>query len=146
LSNPTSKVECTPAEAIRWSQGRAIVATGTAFDPVSYEGKTHVIGQANNVFIFPGMGLACILSGAEEVTDALFLAAARRLADCVGQDRLDAGAIYPDQKELRNVSAHIATTVVGEVYRQRGVESHGRESIEQMVREAMWYPDYPNYE
>lgn len=145
LSNPTSKVECTPAEAIRWSQGRAIVATGTAFDPVRYEGKTHVIGQANNVFVFPGMGLGCILSGVQEVTDSLFLASAHRLADCVGQDRLDAGAIYPDQKELRNVAAHVATAVIGAVRRKQGRQPDSRESIEQTVRKAMWYPDYPNY-
>ena len=145
LSNPTSKVECTPAEAIRWSQGRAIVATGTAFDPVRHEGHTHIIGQANNVYIFPGMGLGCILSGVGEVTDSLFLAAARRLADCVGQDRLDAGAIYPDQKDLRNVAAHVATAVIAEVQRQQGGPPDGRESIEQMVREAMWFPEYPTY-
>jgi malic enzyme len=145
LSNPTSKVECTPAEAIRWSQGRAIVATGTAFDPVRYEDKTHIIGQANNVFVFPGMGLGCILSGVQEVTESLFLAAAHRLADCVGQDRLDAGAIYPDQKELRNVAAHVATAVIGEVQRQQGGQPAGQESVEQMVGKAMWFPDYPTY-
>jgi malic enzyme len=145
LSNPTSKVECTPAEALRWSQGRAIVGTGTAFDPVRCEGKTHVIGQANNVFVFPGVGLGCILSGVQEVTDSLFLAAARRLADCVGQDRLDAGAIYPDQKDLRNVAAHVATAVIGEVQRQQGGQTDGREPVEQMVREAMWLPDYPTF-
>jgi malic enzyme len=145
LSNPTSKVECTPAEAIRWSQGRAIVATGTAFDPVRFEGKTHVIGQANNVFVFPGMGLGCILSGVQEVTDSLFLTAAHRLADCVGQDRLDAGAIYPDQKELRNVAARVASAVIDEVQRQQGGQTVGREAIEQKVREAMWYPEYPDY-
>jgi malic enzyme len=143
LSNPTSKVECTPAEAVRWSQGRAIVATGTAFDPVRCEGKSYVIGQANNVFVFPGMGLGCILSGVQEVTDSLFLTAAHRLADCVGQDRLDAGAIYPDQKELRNVAAHVATAVIGEVQRQQGGQPRGDESIEQTVREAMWFPEYP---
>ncbi len=145
LSNPTSKVECTPAEALRWSQGRAIVATGTAFDPVDYEGKTRVIGQANNVFVFPGMGLGCVLSGVQEVTDALFLAAAHRLADCVGQDRLDAGAIYPDQKELRNVAAQVAAAVIAEVQRQQGGQPHGRESIDTMVRAAMWFPEYPTY-
>ena len=145
LSNPTSKVECTPAEAIRWSEGRAIVATGTAFDPVRYEGKTHVIGQANNVFIFPGMGLGCILSGVQEVTDSLFLAAAHCLAGCVGQDRLDAGAIYPDQKELRNVAAQVAAAVIGTVQRQQGGQPSGRESVERIVREAMWFPEYSVY-
>ena len=145
LSNPTSQVECTPAEALRWSQGRAIVATGTAFDPVRYEGRTHVIGQANNVFVFPGMGLGCILSGVAEVSDALFLVAARRLADCVGQERLDAGAIYPDQRELRAVAAHVATAVVAAVERQQGGQPHGPESAEQRVRAAMWFPEYPTY-
>ena len=91
------------------------------------------------------MGLACILSGVQDVTDALFLAAARQLADCVGQDRLDAGAIYPDQKELRNVAAHVATAVIAEVQRQQDGRSAGRESIEQMVRDAMWHPEYPIY-
>jgi malic enzyme len=145
LSNPTSKVECTPAEAVRWSQGRAIVATGTAFDPVRYEGQNHVIGQANNVFVFPGMGLGCILSGVQEVTDSLFLAAAHRLADCVGQDRLDAGAIYPDQKELRSVAAHVATAVIGEVQPRQDGQPGDPALIEQMVREAMWFPEYPTY-
>ena len=115
-----------------------IVYTPTAFDPVRYEGKAHVIGQANNVCVFPGMGLGCTLSRVQEVTDALFLAAARRLADCVGQDRLDAGAIYPDQTELRNVGAHVAAAVIGEVQRQQGGQPVGQDSIEQMVREAMW--------
>jgi malic enzyme len=146
LSNPTSKVECTPAEAIRWSEGRAIVATGTAFDPVRYEGKAHVIGQANNVFVFPGMGLACMLSGVHEVTDSLFLAAARRLADCVDQERLDAGAIYPDQNKLRSVAERVAIAVIGEVRRQRGGQSQDEAPAEQMVREAMWFPEYPTYE
>ncbi len=146
LSNPTSKVECTPAQAIRWTEGRAIVATGTAFDPVRYEGKTSVIGQANNVFIFPGMGLGCILSGVREVSDSLFLVAARRLADCVGQDRLDVGAIYPDQKELRTVAARVAAAVIAEIGRQQGgrhVDSQA--AIEAMVRQAMWFPEYPSY-
>ncbi len=146
LSNPTSKVECTPAEAIRWSKGRAIVATGTAFEPVRYEGQTSVIGQANNVFVFPGVGLGCILSGAQEVNDRFFLTAARRLADCVGQERLDVGAIYPDQKELRNVAARVAAAVVSEVQRQQGRQPAERESVEKAVRAAMWYPEYPDYD
>ena len=129
LSNPTSKSECTPAEAIAWTGGRALVATGTAFDPVCYDGRTHVIGQANNVYIFPGMGLGCILSGVREVTDALFLAAAHRLADCVGQDRLDAGAIYPNQNELRGVAAEVATAVIEKVQVQGAARLDGRDTI-----------------
>jgi malic enzyme len=145
LSNPTSQVECTPAEAIGWSEGRAIVATGTAFEPVRHEGKTQIIGQANNVFIFPGMGLGCILSGVQQVTDRFFLVAARRLAACVGQDRLDAGAIYPSQAELRRVGAEVAAAVISEAQRQSQGAAEDAAAIEQKVRQAMWFPDYPVY-
>lgn len=145
LSNPTSKVECTPAEAIRWTEGRAIVATGTGFEPAVHKGKTHVISQANNVFVFPGVGLGCILSAVEEVTDRLFLVAARRLAACVGKDRLDAGAIYPSAADLRTVSAQMAAAVIQEVQRQQQRQAEDSDMIEHAVREAMWYPEYAAY-
>jgi malic enzyme len=144
LSNPTSKVECTPEEAIRWTDGRAIVATGTAFEPVHYREKVYVIGQANNVFIFPGVGLGCILSQAQVIDDAVFFVAARRLASLVSQDRLAAGAIYPDQSELRAVSARIAEAVMHEISRQGAGCAVSDEVIPEMVSRAMWYPDYSN--
>jgi malic enzyme len=142
LSNPTSKVECTPDEAIRWTGGRAIVATGTAFDPVDYNGQRHVIGQANNVFIFPGVGLGCILSKAHVVDDDVFLVAAQRLATLVSQQRLETGAIYPDQSELRTVSACVAEAVVREVRRNKADREAGNDGIAKLVSNAMWYPTY----
>jgi malic enzyme len=145
LSNPTSRVECTPAEAVRWSEGRAIVATGSAFEPVHFEGKTYVSGQANNVYIFPGVGLGCMLAEVRQVSDSLFLAAARELAECVSRDRLAAGAIYPDQSELRTVSARIAAAVVREAAREGVGRCIADESVDRLVREAMWFPEYPDF-
>ena len=145
LSNPTSKVECTPAEALQWSEGRAIVATGSSFDPVVCDGKTHVIGQANNVYVFPGVGLACILSKVKRVDNSLFMVAARCLAEYISQERLDVGAIYPDQSKLREVSEQIAVAVLQAATRQDPGKAVSQQQAEKIVSQAMWYPEYPNY-
>jgi malic enzyme len=142
LSNPTSKAECTAEEAMRWTGGRAIVATGSPFADVEHAGKRHVIGQANNVFIFPGVGLATAIAEAREVTTEMFHVASATLARLVGQERLDLGAIYPHQSELRNVSFEIACAIV----RYASEHNLGRriapEDVEATVRAAVWDPSY----
>ncbi len=142
LSNPTSKAECTPEDAIHWTDGRAIIATGSAFAPVRCGEEPRMIGQANNVFVFPGVGLGCILSRARVVQDGVFLVAARWLASMVQQERLDAGALYPDQSELRSVAVEIAAAVIAEVRRQSFEPERSEAEIRRQVEGAMWYPDY----
>jgi len=108
LSNPTSKSECTAKQAYKWSNGKAIYASGSPFDLVDYKGQTFVPGQANNAYIFPGLGLGLLVSGAERVTDELFAIAARSLADQVRESDLAVGRIFPALETIRTVSAQIA--------------------------------------
>jgi len=142
LSNPTSKAECTAEEAIRWTGGRGIVATGSPFADVEHAGKCHVIGQANNVFIFPGVGLGAAIAAVTEVTTEMFHIASVTLARLVTQECLDTGAIYPHQRELRRVSFEIACAVV----RYASEHNLGRrinpDDVEATVRAAVWEPRY----
>jgi malic enzyme len=142
LSNPTSKSECTAEQAIRWSDGRAIVATGSPFDPIVYRGQTHRIGQGNNAFVFPGVGLGLWAGGVRRVTDAMFLDAARALADLVSPADLAQGAVFPELTRIRDCSHAVACAVI----RRAVSEGHASPGIlaglEETVRRAMWFPEY----
>ncbi|THU50687.1 hypothetical protein C4D60_Mb06t22920 [Musa balbisiana] len=116
LSNPTSQSECTAAEAYNWSKGQAIFASGSPFDPVEYNGKTFVPGQANNAYIFPGFGLGLVISGAIRVHDDMLLAASEALANQVTPENFDKGLIYPPFSNIRTISAHIAANVAAKAY------------------------------
>ncbi|XP_041015956.1 NADP-dependent malic enzyme-like isoform X2 [Juglans microcarpa x Juglans regia] len=116
LSNPTSQSECTAKEAYTWSQGRAIFASGSPFPPVEYEGKLFVPGQANNAYIFPGLGLGLIMSGAIRVHDDMLLAASEALAAQVSKENFAKGLIFPPFTNIRKISAHIAAKVAAKAY------------------------------
>ena len=150
LSNPTSRCEATPAQVLAWTDGRALVATGSPFDPVVVDGTTRQIGQANNAFIFPGVGLAAIIAGARTVSDAQFLVAARTLAARVSDERLAEGALYPSIGDLRAVSREIAVAVLCSFGTLNGAPlpagDEGRAHAEAAVDQAMWWPEYLPYE
>jgi len=142
LSNPGDRAEAQPHDVLDWTDGRALVATGGPSGDVEVRGARRTIGQANNVFVFPGVGLAAIVAEAREVTDDAFLVAARELATLVSAERLASGAIYPPVGDLRRIARTIAVAVV----RQLRDSGHGRqyrdEEIEPAVDGAMWWPEY----
>jgi malic enzyme len=145
LSNPTSVAEATPIDVLRWTDGRAIVATGSPFDPVEVDGRQREIGQANNVFIFPGLGLGAIAAEATAITDRMFLLAARALADAVGDDRLAVGAVYPRIGDLRAVTRAIATAVAREAVDTGLAGIADDADIDAVIAAAMWWPAYVPY-
>jgi malic enzyme len=142
LSNPNDRAEAQPHDVLAWSDGRALVATGSPC-PVPVPGRS--IGQANNVFIFPGVGLGALVAEAREVTDDAFLTAAEELAASVTPERLARGAIYPPIAELRSIARRIAIVVVRRL-RDTGYGRQFRdEDIEPAVERAMWTPAYEPY-
>ncbi|HAW11927.1 MAG TPA: NAD-dependent malic enzyme, partial [Chloroflexi bacterium] len=142
LSNPTASSEAVPADVLAWSGGRALVATGSPFPPVEVEGGQRVIAQANNVFVFPGVGLGAVVAHAREVTDGMFMAAASALAGMVTPERLAEGAVYPPLTDLRVISRRIAIAVAREARDQGLGRLAADEEIEAAVDATMWDPAY----
>ena len=140
LSNPTSHTEVTPASALKWTDGTAIVATGSPFAPVVYDGQTHPIGQANNVFIFPGMGLGILAVGALQVTDGMFLAAAKALSSATPPELAAVGQMYPDIEDVRDVSLAVARAVAAQAVAE-GV-ADDVDDLDAAIAAEMWYPEY----
>ena len=141
LSNPTSKCEATPDQLLEWTEGRALIATGSPFPPTSYKGRLIRIGQCNNAFIFPGVGLGVIASGARRVTDAMFSAAARVLSEFApAVDDPDA-PLFPPLEAVRAVSRQVAVAVAAQALRS-GLTSPNGVSIERAVANKMWVPRY----
>jgi malate dehydrogenase (oxaloacetate-decarboxylating)(NADP+) len=145
LSNPTSRSECTAEQAYRWTSGRAIFASGSPFDPVTIGGVTHVPGQGNNAYVFPGVGLGVIACEAKRVTDEMFFRAAQALADQVSADDLALGRIYPPLDRIREVSVAIATAVA-EVACSRELAGAPRpDDLPAALRARMYVPEYETY-
>jgi malic enzyme len=142
LSNPTSKSECTAADAVRWSNGRAIVATGSPFDPVIHDGRTYRIGQGNNSFIFPGIGLGLWVGQVRRVTDGMFLDAARALAAQVTNADLADGAVYPPLSRIRDCSHAVACAVIRRAVAEGHAAASMLQDLDDRVRRAMWFPRY----
>ena len=143
LSNPTSHAEATPASVVEWTHGQAIVATGSPFPPVTLGGVTHRIGQANNMFIFPGVGLGALAVGARKITDRMLLSAAGALAAQVPRERSDHGQIYPDIRDVCEVSRAVAVAVARQAIAE-GVADPGPD-VEQIIDNWIWVPQYVPY-
>jgi malate dehydrogenase (oxaloacetate-decarboxylating) len=144
LSNPTERIEARPADVIRWTGGRGLVATGTPWDPVAYDGVEYAVGQANNALVYPGIGLGTVVSRARHVTDGMLQAAAEAVAGLVDVHRPGAG-LLPDVENMRATSATVAVAVARQAAAD-GVAAARLDDVVQAVQDAMWQPVYRDLE
>ena len=142
LSNPTSRAEATPADLLTWTDGKALVATGSPFDPVKYGKKEYTIAQCNNSYIFPAMGLAIRSVGASRVVDEMFMAAGLALREVSPALKDPKASLLPHLEDMRSVSLHIARAVAAEAVRQGVADSIPEDEIEKRLQQTMWTPEY----
>jgi malate dehydrogenase (oxaloacetate-decarboxylating) len=141
LSNPTSQIEAHPKDILQWTDGQALVATGSPFLPIELFGKTFPIAQCNNSYIFPGIGLGAIASKATRITDGMLMASAQALADSAG-----AGQMLPPLRDVQAVSKRIALAVGLAAQRDLVAEPGSEQALREAIDEHFWYPVYRNYE
>ncbi|MFU8897165.1 MAG: NAD-dependent malic enzyme [Gammaproteobacteria bacterium] len=146
LSNPTDYAEARPEEILRWTEGQALVATGSPFADVVLDGRRHVIGQGNNVFIFPGLGLGALLSEARAVSEGMIAVSARALAEVVRRESMGEGRLYPPVSKLRHGTRFVAAAVMRQASKEALCPALDDEEIEARLDAAHWEPDYPPYE
>jgi len=140
LSNPTSRAECTAEQAYLWSAGRAVFASGSPFDPVTYSGRTYRPAQGNNAYVFPGIGLGAVACRARTLPDDVFLAAARTLARRVRQRDLDQGSLYPPLREIRKISLAIAVSVATKTYALNLAQRPRPRDLRRAIKAMMYQP------
>lgn len=140
MSNPTPLAEATPADLLKWTDGKALIATGSPFEPVEYNGVTYEIGQSNNAFVFPGLGLGAIVTKAKVFTKGMFTAAADAVAHAVDSSAPGA-SLLPHVRDLQSVSFAVAVAVAKAAV-EDGVARYSPEDVEDAVRNAMWHPVY----
>ena len=145
LSNPTANCEAIPEDLYRWSDGQAIVATGSPFADVKYNGEQYRIGQGNNVFIFPGVGLAAIVAQVPKITLSMFTTASYALAECVSEEALEKGCIFPNIDQLKQVSISVAKAVLEYIQSTEANSGLSDENIESLLAHSMWEPIYLPY-
>ncbi|MGI9481760.1 MAG: NAD-dependent malic enzyme [Hyphomicrobiales bacterium] len=142
LSNPTSKIEAVPKDIIGWTNGSALVATGSPFDPVMYDGNTHQVAQCNNSYIFPGMGLGVLAAKANRVTDGMFMAAAEALAELSPAQNDRTASLLPDVADIRDVSQKIAFSVALQAQEEGVAPPSSEDSISKAIKSKFWTPGY----
>jgi malate dehydrogenase (oxaloacetate-decarboxylating)(NADP+) len=144
LSNPTEHAECTPQEAYGWTQGRALYAAGVQFPPVRVDGKTLIPAQANNVYVFPAIGMAVYATQARRVTDEMFVVAAQAVAEQVSNDQLEQGMLYPPQSGILEAELYTATKVAKVIYDRDLARTERPSDIGKFVRQHAYRPTYPH--
>jgi malate dehydrogenase (oxaloacetate-decarboxylating) len=144
LSNPTSKCEALPADLVAWTDGRVLTATGSPFDPVSYQDRTFHIAQANNALVFPGLGLGVVVAKASRISDRMIAAAADAVAALSDATTLGE-PLLPPMTDLRAVSAAVAAAVAATAA-DEGLAQTELYDLVQQVHDAMWRPEYPAIE
>jgi malate dehydrogenase (oxaloacetate-decarboxylating)(NADP+) len=142
-SNPTSRSECTAEEAYRWSDGRAIFASGSPFPPAEIAGRRFVPGQGNNVYIFPAMGMAVFATEASRVTEEMFIVAARALAEQVTEENLSMGLIYPPQSRILDASLRVAERIAACIFEQGLARVPRTNDVGALIRARAYRPVYP---